>query len=223
MDYSLLSNSPLFKGIFPDEIKLILENTEHRVKKFILGSMICQSGEQVNSLIVVIKGTVKGEMMDYAGHIIKIEDISAPEALAVAFLFGNRNKLPVNVIAVSDVELLLIGKPDFLKLLMNNDVLLVNFLDMISNRSQFLSEKIKFLNFKTIKGKLANFILLKAGKYGTSINLGMTQNNLADFFGVTRPSVARAIGELEEDRYIAAKGKFITILNKKGLSDLTSD
>jgi len=57
-------------------------------------------------------------MTDWAGHVIKIEDISAPEALAVAFMFGNRNKFPVNVMAVSDVELLFIDKPDFLKLLM---------------------------------------------------------------------------------------------------------
>jgi CRP-like cAMP-binding protein len=106
---------------------------------------------------------------------------------------------------------------------MKDNALLVNFLDMISNRSQFLSEKIKFLNFKTIKGKLVNFIMLKAGKDGTSITLDMTQNDLADFFGVTRPSVARAIGELEEDGYIAAKGKLITIVNKKGLSDLVSE
>jgi DNA-binding transcriptional regulator YhcF (GntR family) len=35
--------------------------------------------------------------------------------------------------------------------------------------------------------------------------------------------VARAIGELEEDGYIAAKGKLITIVNKKGLSDLVSE
>jgi CRP/FNR family transcriptional regulator, dissimilatory nitrate respiration regulator len=223
MDYSLLSNSPLFKGISPEEINFILDNTEHRVKKFNIGSMICMTGEPVNSLIIVIKGTVKGEMTDYAGHVIKIEDVSAPDALAVAFLFGNRNKFPVNVITVSDVELLLISKSDFLNLLMKNDTLLVNFLNMISNRSQFLSEKIKFLNFKTIKGKLANFILMKAGKDGTSVILGMTQNNLADFFGVTRPSVARAIGELEEDGYIAAKGKIIRILNKKGLSDLIRD
>jgi CRP/FNR family transcriptional regulator, dissimilatory nitrate respiration regulator len=223
MDYSLLSNSPLFRGLSPEEIESVLDITEHRVKKFPAGSMICQSGEPVNSLIVLIRGTVKGEMMDYAGHVIKIEDISAPEALAVAFIFGNRNKFPVNVIALSDVELLLIGKPHLLKLLTQQDALLMNFLDMISNRSQFLSEKIKFLNFKTIKGKLANFILLKAGKDSKSIILGMTQNDLADFFGVTRPSVARAIGELEEDGFIAAKGKLITIVDKNGLSDIASD
>ena len=156
MDYSLLSNAPIFKGLTPTHVGAILSEVPHRIKKFYSGTMISQSGEPVNSLIVVIKGIVKGEMVDYAGRVIKIEDIPAPGAIASAFMFGSRNRFPVNVLAVSDGELLLIEKSDFLKLLMKNDIILVNFLDMISNRSQFLSEKIKFLNFKTIKGKLAH-------------------------------------------------------------------
>ena len=83
---------------------------------------------------------------------------------------------------------------------------------MISNRSQFLSEKIKFLNFKTIKGKLAHFILQKAENEKTTIILDMTQNDLADFFGVARPSVSRALGELEQEGFIEAAGKNIRIL-----------
>jgi CRP-like cAMP-binding protein len=162
-------------------------------------------------------------MVDYAGRVIKIEDIPAPGALAPAFMFGNRNRFPVNVVAVAAVELLFIEKSDFLKLLMRNDTALVNFLDMISNRSQFLSEKIKFLNFKTIKGKLAHYILQKSGTAGNVLSLGMTQTDLADFFGVARPSVARALGDLETEGYIEAKGKNIKILDKKGLAELTTD
>ena len=223
MDYSLLSEAPLFKGMTPDEVKIILSAVPSRVKKFQSGLMISQSGEPVNALIVVISGVVKGEMVDYEGRVIKIEDIPAPGALASAFMFGSRNRFPVNVIAVSDGELLLIEKPDFLKLLMKSDILLINFLEMISNRSHFLSEKIKFLNFKTIKGKLANYILEKAGKESVLVTLGMTQNELADFFGVARPSVARALGDLEKEGYIEAKGKIIRIINKTGLAYLTVD
>ena len=223
MDYNLLENIPIFKGIPSGEIETILSEIPHRIRKFQAGSMISQSGETVSSLMVVLDGVVKGEMVDYAGRVIKIEDIPAPGALASAFIFGNRNKFPVNVIAVSDTELLIIEKVDFMKLLMRNDVVLINFLNMISNRSQFLSEKIKFLNFKTIKGKLAHYILQKAGSDGISISLDITQNDLADFFGVARPSVARTIKELELEFYIEAKGKKIKILDKDGLADLTVD
>ena len=113
MDYSLLVNSPLFKSLNAIEIETILSGVPHRIKKFHLGLLISQSGDPVNSLQIVISGTVKGEMVDYAGRTIKIEDIPAPGALASAFMFGNRNRFPVNVIAITEGELLLIEKPDF--------------------------------------------------------------------------------------------------------------
>lgn len=221
MDYNLLSTAPIFKGLAPSEIERMLSEVPFNTRKFQPGTMIFQTGEQVNSLILVTDGMVKGEMVDYAGRVIKIEDVPAPGAIASAFIYGKANQFPVNVMAVSEVELLLIGKSDFLKLLMRNDTLLVNFLNMISNRSQFLSEKIKFLNFKTIRGKLANYILQKAGKDTIFISLGMNQNEIADFFGVARPSVARALRDLEDEGYIEAKGKNIRLIDKKGLAGLS--
>jgi CRP-like cAMP-binding protein len=223
MDIEVLLKAPLFRGFNNEEIKNLLNNLPHRIRNYKTGELIARSGEPVERLMVVTNGTVKGEMVDYSGRVIKIEDIPAPEALASAFMFGNKNRFPVNVIAMNDTELLVVEKPDFLKLLMINDKMLINFLDMISNRSQFLSEKIKFLNFKTIRGKLAHYILQKAGKGSTIVSMDMTQNGLADFFGVARPSVARALGELEDEGYLRADRKIITILDKEGLGEMTVD
>ena len=221
MDYSILTTTPLFRGISAPDTESLLNEVPFRLKKFTEGALISQSGDTVNALMIVMKGVMKGEMTDFAGRVIKIEDIAAPGALASAFIFGNKNWFPVNVIAVTDGELLIIDKVDFLHLLTKNRQILINFLDMISNRSQFLSEKIKFLSFKTIRGKLAHFILHKTDSLTSSFSLGMTQNELADFFGVARPSVGRVLNELETEGYIEAKGKHIRILDREGLSELT--
>ena len=223
MDYSLLTGAPLFRELSATEIENLLTGISYYSRKFKSGSLVAQSGDQVSSLMVVIRGIVKGEMVDYAGRMIKIEEISAPGALAPAFLFGSKNSYPVNIMAISDVEILMIVKSEFLKLLIRNDTILVNFLDIISNRSQFLSEKIKFLSFKTIKGKLAQFILQRAGRDKLEIVLETTQNDLADFFGVARPSVARALGEMEDEGLILARGKNIKILDRVNLTKLTAD
>jgi CRP-like cAMP-binding protein len=223
MEYLLLIEAPIFKGLNEDEIRSVLTLIKFHEKKFKSGAMIAQSGEPVSSLMVVISGTVKGEMIDYAGRVIKIEDIPAPHALAPAFMFGPGNVFPVNVIAVTNCELLVIEKKDFLKLLMKNDLILLNFLNMISGRSQFLSEKIKFLNFRTIKGKLAQYLLQRVGARSDVVRLDRTQNDLADFFGVARPSVARALGEMEREKLITAEGKNIKITDMKGLAGLTND
>ena len=223
MDYFSLADAPLFRGMTPETIQSLLADVPFRVRKFQAAAMLAQSGETVSALMIVLSGIVKGEMVDYAGRVIKIEDIPAPGIVAAAFLFGKRNRFPVNVSAISGGEMLLIEKPDFLKLLKKHDLLLVNFMDMISSRSQFLTEKIKFLNFKTIKEKLAYYILQKAGKQDNSVALGMTQNELGEFFGVARPSVARALHELEEKGYIKARGKNIRITDKAGLAGMIPD
>lgn len=223
MDYSILSNSPLFSGITPEEIKTIIITVPSRIRNYKAGALIFQSSEPVKSMAFVISGYVKGEMIDYTGKVIKIEDIKAPGAIAPAFLFGRMNRYPVNVVAVPDTAVLSIEKADFLKMLHSNNKVLINFLDMISNRSQFLSGKIKFLSFKTIKSKLAQYILELAGGKSGEIKLDRTQNDLADYFGVARPSVARALGELEESGIIETKGKIITIIKHGDLTRLVND
>lgn len=220
MDHSFLVMSPVFRGLTPDTLADILSSIPVRTRKFAAADMIAQSGEEVRSLMIIVSGIVKGEMTDFTGRVIKIEDIPAPGAIAPAFIFGSENRFPVNVIAVSDCELLLIDRKDFMKIMVLNDAILVNFLNMISNRSQFLSEKIKFLNFKTIRGKLAQFLLQRYSPGEKEINVGMTQSEIADFFGVARPSVARAMGELVREKYINASGKKITIIDHDGLKDL---
>jgi CRP-like cAMP-binding protein len=220
MDYSVLLKSPLFKGMVLAEVMSVMATTPYRIKKYKAGAMIALSGEPVNSLMLVVEGRVKGEMIDFSGRVIKIEEIPASGALAAAFIFGRGNCFPVNVVAVYDTQILTIEKPDFLKFLRSNDVILENFLDMISDRSQFLSEKIKFLSFKTIKGKLAQYILQAAGPDKLEITIPATQSELAEYFGVARPSIARVIGELEDEGVISTNGKHLIILDRKRLADL---
>lgn len=221
MDYSVLLKAPLFSGMTLAEIVSVISVTSNRIRNYKPGTMISQSGEPVNAFMMVIDGMVKGEMVDFSGRVIKIEDISAAGSLASAFIFGSRNKFPVNVVAMTDTSLMIIEKVDFVRFLKSNDKLLTNFLDMISNRSQFLTEKIKFLNFKTIRGKFAQYILQAAGPDKSEIKLAMTQNELSEYFGVARPSIARVIGEMEDEGIIITKGKLLKILDKKRLTELT--
>lgn len=221
LNYELLSKSPVFRGLDAGTTKRLLDEVNFRIRKYTPGSVIAISGDEINSLQIVVSGLVKGEMVDYSGRTLKIEDIGAPRALAPAFLFGSSNRYPVNVTAVTEAEILTIDKHDFVRMLRSDERLLTNYLDTISNRSQFLSDKLRFITFKTIKGKLANYILEKAGQNLKSIRFGRSQQELADFFGVARPSLSRALKEMEEEGIIVAGGKDVTIIDRQGLVDLT--
>ena len=160
-------------------------------------------------------------MADYTGKVIKIEDITPPKPLAPAFLFGSNNSYPVNITAVEDVEVLSIPRDRFLIMLQQSEKVLVNFVDIVSSRGQFLSNKIKFLSFTTIKGKLAQYLLDLCSQAGSdSFALMHSQSQLSELFGVARRSIGRAIGELNQDGIISNEGKQVILLQKTRLSAL---
>ncbi|MCT4587778.1 MAG: Crp/Fnr family transcriptional regulator [Carboxylicivirga sp.] len=210
----ILSKCPLFKGIDYKGISQLLEKIPFQVKKYEKGNMIAQSGEECRSLMIILKGSVKGEMIDYSGKAIKIEDIEPPKPLAIAFLFGENNTCPVNVVANNSVELLHLPKKSVIELMQISSVFLNNFMNIISSKTQFLSDKIRFLSFQTIRGKIAHYLLQIAGPVDGEIILPKSQEELANMFGVTRPSLGRALRDMHNENIIEAKGKSVKIINR---------
>ena len=215
----LLGECTLFRGMNNTDISEVLSGRLGRIKSYARDVLIAQAGEELGFLHILLQGTVKGEMVDYTGKVIKIEDITPTRPLAPAFLFGKQNRYPVNITSGEDAILLSIPRERFLVILQESEKVLVNFINNVSNRGQFLSNKIKFLSFTTIKGKLAQYLLDLSAQTGSlSFTLPHSQSQLSELFGVARPSIGRAIGELNQDGIIGTEGKRVEILDQAGLT-----
>ena len=216
----ILCQSPIFRGIAPDELQKLFNQIHYQVKLYNKGDLIVNGGEICDRLLIIQLGNVKAEMNDYSGKTIKIEDIEAPRPLATAFLFGKENQFPVTVSANTEVEIVSVPKSEFVKLLQLNSLILNNYLNTISSRAQFLSQKLKFLSFKTIRQKIAHYLLEMAGDRLQTVEIPQSQGQLAEMFGVTRPSLARALGEMSQDGLIETDRRFIKILDKSRMNEL---
>ena len=164
---------------------------------------------------------MKGEMTDLAGRTIKIEDVNPPQALASAFIYGSGAHYPVNVIANTDSELLIIGKDEYLNLMLSDRRILSNYLTVVCTKALFLSARLRFLSFHTIKGKLAHYLSSLPGASSGRVQIDRTQQELSEFFGVTRPSLARALGEMEKEGLISVERREVRLLDPGGLSRLS--
>ncbi len=216
--FQIISQCPFFRGLKPDEIQHLFNGISYTVKSFSKGQTIAQREEEVKNLCIVLEGIVKGEMVDFSGKILKIEEMMAPQPIAHAFLFGERNRFPVDVIAVENCKILFIPKAEVIRLLQQNATMLINYLNAISNRAQFLSNKLWFLSFRTIKEKVAHYLLnISRSETRTLIVLPKSHQELAEFFGVTRPSLARAFAEMQDEGIIIVNRREIEIVNKAKL------
>lgn len=215
----LLPN-PLFRNVSAGELRKNFEGLTYKAKNYTKGEILAHQGDVCNKLIILTKGSVRGEMIDESGRIVKIEDIASPRALAPLFLFGAANRFPVEVTANENTEVIIIPKESVIKLFARNEAFLENYMNMSANYAQTLSEKLFFMSFKTIRQKLASYFLRLSATQGSQILLDRSQQELADYFGISRPSLAREVSHMQDDGLIKADRKQITILNKEKLKIL---
>lgn len=221
MNISSLLRTPLFRGITEERLEQLFAELKVTETRFRKGEILAMQDEPVNRLIIILTGSVKGEMTDPSGKIAKVEDIEAPSPLAILFLFGHENRFPVQATAREDVTAIVIPKQSVLRMLSMNETLLKNYLDISADFATRLSRKLHFMSFRTIRQKLAVYLLgLSKEQCSDSITLDKPKSSLAEYFGVARPSLEREITNMRHEGLIEVEGRRITILKNKELADL---
>lgn len=217
----ILSQSYLFEGIGQAGIDNFLANDAYRIKEYTKNDVFALAGDQVNYLMIVLGGDLIARMVSESGKYIQIDKIGAGRIVAPAMLFASNNVFPVNVIPESDTSVFFMHKDNFLKAMHRDEKLLYNFIRIVSDINRFLSTKIHTLSLKTIRGKLAEYILSEAERQGKgeTVTLPLTKQELSDKFAVARQALSRSFSELEEEGLIQVKGKEIKILNGRRLAD----
>ena len=195
-DLSLfLANVSLFKELNPQEISDCLRKVDFKIKDYKKNEIVFFRGDILKQVIIIINGTTHGEMQKFNGDTIVINQMKSGEVLASAFLFGNDNIFPVDLVTLENSKFLLFDKEKYLNLIQSDKRLLLNFINEISNKSQLLSKRIWF-NFthKTIEEKILSYINENAKN--NKIKFLPSISALAKKFEVTRPALSREISNL---------------------------
>ncbi len=219
--YPILLNSPLFRGLTFEELTHLFSQVKHQIRHFRSGELLAQAGDPVDKAILLMEGRLQGEMVDFAGNSLKIEELDPPQMVAAAFLYGPKSKFPVFLNARTDGKIMIILKKEFTDMLSLESRVMVNYINIVSGKAQFLSGKITFLSLRTIKEKIAYYILqmMKNGGNGY-VAIDQTQTNLAELFGVTRPSLSRTVQEMEKQDIFTWSRDNIVIKDLKKLNSI---
>ena len=218
-DYNHAS-CPLFIHLRQNEIDAILERAvaeERRVEK---DNYVVRQGDTINHLYLLMEGLVRTEMVTKEGNVLEIEFIEPVRPLAPAFLVASENRFPVDVITTEQSVFYVIPKALWLKELMANETLLTNFMKVTSNMTVFLSKKVQMMSIKSLKGKLSLYILENTTPQQDTFILRRTQTQLAEYFGVQRPSLARTLGEMIRDGWITLYRRELRVLDRSRLEGL---
>ena len=212
--YNTIIKINLFKGFTINEIENLLKKIRFQIKSYKKNESIFFRGDPIKHIIILLEGTSKGEMHKFNGDTIIIDYMNPKQIIASAFIFGDVQTFPVDLVSMESSKFLFLDKKDFLEVMLNNRRLLTNFIDEISNKGQLLSQRIwfSFIN-KTINEKVLSYI--SENQKNGIIIFKPNISELSKRFEVTRPSLSREISLL------CNKGILIKIQSNKYRVDLS--
>ncbi len=206
-----LTESKLLRDLDPEVIDEVYSLAS--VKRFAKGDVVATQGTRMLSLLLLTEGQLHAEATGKRGEKMSAEVINAPAPLVPASLFTPEGAMPATLTARGPVSVLSIPREQLLDLMQRHRQLLRNFLEVVCSPEGFVSERTIYLGCKTIKGKIARYLLdVHAREKGPEFNNPLTQREMADLFGVTRPALARAMGEMSAEGAVFIKGKKVKII-----------
>jgi CRP-like cAMP-binding protein len=186
----------LFGKLSASEIDALISYS--RLERYPSSREIFAKGSPGQSLVAVLRGSIKISSLSSEGKEIVFNIINAGEIFGeIAVLDGEERS--ADATAMTDCELLVLNRRDFLRLLENRADLCMILLRILCQRLRQTSEQVEDVMFRHLESRLAKRLLHlaeSAGLHGlqsTSVELHVSQRELGNMAGGSRESVNKIL------------------------------
>ena len=200
-----LLSLPLFKGLASDELDTILGKVNALVKHFEKSDYIYLAGDAVESIGIVVAGTVQMIKEDIMGDKSIITTMGSGSIFAENFLGHDKQdeKTNVSYFAASDSEVLMVPFGKVLTDLSNNDPcrnkLLTNMISIMASNNAQLIEKTEILCKKTLRGKIMTYLEQEAKRNGsTEFEIPFNRTDMANYLDADRSALTRELARMKD-------------------------
>lgn len=209
-----LKSSVLFKQLDTNTLEQLANSYSHLQKSYSKGSIIHNENDPCRHMDFVVTGTLDIQQIDEYGNMLTITKFSKGQSIASNTLFHPLQQYPMTICANTDVILLPLSKQDILSL-SSNPVFLEAFLTDISRRASILSHTIKNITRKSLRNKLIDYLKVLYTTQGSlQVTLPITKTELANTFGVARPSLSRELTAMQKDGLLSYHRNTISLTSE---------
>ena len=212
--------SDLFKNLTKEEIDSFIKENKGLRRKLKKGEEVFSQGEIPKFLFILEEGSVVVENISENGNRSIVNRFSKPGTVfGEVYLYLPERPYDYSCVCDVDSTILAIPKTAFVMGDDNfkNSKVVNNMLLILSQKAFYLNQKLLIQSGKTLREKLCRFFLSNSN--GSSLELEFNREELADFLGVTRPSISREIMNMKRDGLLDVVGNKL-ILNIEMLENL---
>ncbi len=210
----LLASVELFGEMIEEEIADLTALAQ--IKKLPKDTTIFHAGDPADAVFVVASGRVKVVITSSDGKEFILTVLGAGQVFGEMALLESAPR-SASVVTLSAVEVLVINRVDFQRLLESNPRISLRLMAILSRRLRRANSKMESLAYMDVAGRLARYLLDLARDHGQRLGNGWvvvrrpTHSDIAHSIGTSRETVSRLINEFEEGFGLVNKGKFTYI------------
>ena len=210
----LLTSVELFAEMNDEEIDDLTVLAQ--IKKLDKDTSIFHAGDPADAVFVVASGRVKVVITSSDGKEFILTVLGPGQVFGEMALLESAPR-SASVVTLSAVEVLVINRSDFQRLLDSNPRISQRLMAILSRRLRRANSKMESLAYMDVAGRLARYLLDLARDHGQRLGNGWvvvrrpTHSDIAHSIGTSRETVSRLINEFEEGFGLVNKGKFTYI------------
>ncbi|MDN5325536.1 MAG: family transcriptional regulator, cyclic receptor protein [Moorella sp. (in: firmicutes)] len=219
-DWEFLRQVPVFAGLDPEELQHIASLA--LLRRYRKNMYIFMEGEPGDAFYFVKKGAIKLFQVLEDGREKILHFVREGEIFAEVLLFEG-GPYPATAQTLEDTEVGIIRNADMEKLLSAHGEMAVKIIKVMSRRLRQAQNHIRDLALKGAYGRLASSLLQLAGEYGkpredgVTIDLNLSQQELASLIGTSRETVARILSDFKRLGAVEVERQRITLLEPEKL------
>jgi CRP/FNR family transcriptional regulator, cyclic AMP receptor protein len=184
---------------------------------------ICAKGDPGSSLFAICKGAVKITVPSVDGHDAVLNLIGKGDIFGEIALLDGRPRT-ADAIAVTDCELFIIERRDFLPLVREEPEMALKLIEILCARVRQTTEQAENLMFLHLPARLAKALLRLSDGDGDGNaherKVAVTQKDLGNIIGMSRESTNRQLRIWEQRRWVRLGRGSIVIVSATALEKI---
>lgn len=216
MNYSFLSNTPLFRGISEENIRHILSCLNASEKTYKKNDIIYHAGDTIRDIGLIESGSVNIVANFYWGSSHIFGHIEKGKIFAENYAAIPGKELLSDVVAAEDTEILFLNFSALLTTCQRvchfHQQLIHNLLRISAQKSLNLSARMLHTAPKGIRDRLLSYLSEQAMLNGSPhFLIPFDRQQLADYLGVDRSAMSNELSKMQKDGLITFKKNKFTL------------
>lgn len=209
--YDNLLLLPLFQGLSKNDLTNIIEKVKFNFQTFQEGDVVFKQGDSCHQLIFLLNGQLMSHIPDQ-NHVFSLSEVfEGPCMIEPHSLFGMSPFFAATYRAHTPVGILSIDKSYIFAELKNYEIFRLNFMNILSNRTQTAYRKLWNSHAGTMNEKLLNFLRMRCLRARGTKVLQISMEELSKLIGETRINVSRLLNEMQDKGIVQLRRKEIYI------------